>query len=322
MNVYYSLSELKAQLAEDSTLIATIGLFDGVHRGHQYLIERCRHKAKALSAQSLVITMDRHPLSVLCPEKPLPPTLASLEQKIKWISETGADHLLVLPFSKEVSKLSVSRFLEPLIAVGLKGLVLGYDNRFGSKEDAGATLADFDARITTLGISLERVEPFLYHDEIISSSRIRRAITKLMFDEAEAMLGRPYTLIGMVQEGRRIGRSIGFPTANIVPYDPNVKLPEEGVYIADVCYGEKVYPSMAYYGSTPTITPNAVPIYRVEAYLFGFKGDLYGKELEIGFRQFLRSDKQFSSLEELQEQLSRDAETTLKFYETHSFSLL
>lgn len=321
-SVYHTLAELQTELSgKGGAYIATLGLFDGVHIGHQYLIEQCISRARAEGKESLVITLDRHPLSVLFPDRPLPHTLASLSQKVKWIEQIGPDHLLVLPFTPELAHLSASAFIAPFIDLGLRGLVLGYDNRFGSCDGRHDSLSDFDQALTHLGLEVHRVTPFLHRGEVVSSSRIRQAIQELHFEVAEELLGRPYTLVGSVQGGRQIGRTIGFPTANVVPYDSQVTLPQVGVYIAEVAHRGQLYPSMAYYGSTPTISDGGQPLYRVEAYLFGFEGELYGEELEVGFRHFLRPDQKFESLQHLHHQLQADADATLHYFQTHSFTL-
>ena len=316
MKLYHSIDELP----QGNKLVATLGLFDGVHLGHQHLVRATREMAREFGAESLVITMAEHPLSVLRPDAPQPRTLISLHQKIDQLKRLGIDHLLVLPFTRELSQLSAEEFIRPLISAGLEGMMLGYDNRFGKRIE-GEVREGFDARLEALGLTIRRVEPFMVEGETVSSSRIRALIANANFEEAERLFGRPYSIVGMVQTGRQIGRTIGYPTANIVPHDDKVTLPEVGVYISEVKRGNQVFPAMSYYGSTPTITPNGAVLYRIEAYLFGFKGDLYEEELEIAFRRFLRPDQKFEGLEALEAQLKRDAESTLDFFSTHPLAL-
>lgn len=316
MKIYHSIDELPV----GRRLIATLGLFDGVHLGHQHLIKATKEMAQEFGAESFVVTMEEHPLKVLRPDLPLPRTLITLNQKINRLSLLGIDHLLVLPFTLELSRLSAEEFIRPMISAGLVGMMLGYDNRFG-KRVQGETRDSFDARLEALGLTIRRVNPFVLDGDTVSSSRIRTLISEANFTEAEKLFGRPYSIIGKVQEGRRIGRTIGYPTANIVPYDNEITLPKVGVYISEVKKGQQVYPAMSYYGSTPTITPNGTVHHRIEAFLFGFDGDLYQEELEIAFRRFLRPDQKFDGLEALEAQLRQDAEATQEFFRTHPLAL-
>lgn len=317
--VYHTLDELREGIS-DKPLVATLGLFDGVHLGHQHLIDATRAMADRLGAESLVITIDRHPLAVLRPEQPLPRTLTSLRQKLVHLRHTGVDHVIVLPFTRELASLSAQKFIQPYIDLGLKGMMLGYDNRFGRKEP-NMTQESFDQNLKDLGVEIERVGSYVIDGEVVSSSRIRDYIGAMNFPHAERLLGRPYSIVGKVGQGRKIGRTIDFPTANIIPNDNQVTLPEVGVYVSEVRLGGKIYPSMSYYGSTPTITPDGAVLQRIEAYLFGFQGNLYDQELEIGFRKYLRPDIRFESLDALKQQLERDAASSQLFFRDHPFTL-
>lgn len=317
MKIYHSIEELP----QGKRLVATLGLFDGVHLGHQHLIRSTLDMARELGAETLVVTMSEHPLKVLRPDLPLPRTLISLDQKIDLLRRLGIDHLLVLSFTLELSKQSAEEFIQPLISSGLEGMMLGYDNRFGRRIE-GEERETFDARLESLGLIIRRVEPLIIDGASVSSTRIRSLIADANFSEAEKLLGRPYSIIGWVNKGRQIGRTIGYPTANIVPYDDRVTLPEVGVYISEVRWGDQVYPAMSYYGSTPTITPHGIVLYRIEAYLLGFDGNLYEEELEIAFRHFLRPDQEFDGLEALEAQLKIDAIATQEFFKTHPMALV
>lgn len=317
--VYHTIEELKTG-AEGRPLVATLGLFDGVHLGHQHLIEACKDMAQSLGADSLVITMDSHPLATLRPELPIPRTLTSLRQKIVHLQHTGVDHIIVLPFTEELASHSATSFIAPFVSLGLRGMMLGYDNRFG-RHDKAESLQDFDRSLATLGLEIHRVAPYLIEGEVVSSSRIRDLIGAMDFPSAQRLLGRPYSIVGRVGSGRKIGRTINFPTANIIPNDNQVTLPEVGVYISEVRLGTDLYPSMSYYGSTPTITPGGEVRQRIEAYLFGFRGDLYDQELEVGFRKYLRPDIRFEGLHQLKQQLERDAAASLMFFQDQPLTL-
>ncbi|MDO5017243.1 MAG: riboflavin biosynthesis protein RibF [Porphyromonas sp.] len=321
MKIYRSIAELKqSPLPAGKRIIATLGLFDGVHLGHRHLIGACCAMAREMDAESMVITLDRHPLDVLRPDLPRPHTLCSLRQKVELIRRVGADHLLILPFDKALAGKSLTEFLQPIVESGLAGMMLGYDNRFGN-DGSQYSQEEFDRRLRALGLEVRRVEPLESDGAAVSSSRIRALIAQNDLEATERLLGRPYSILGRVKSGRRIGRTLGFPTANIVPEDPRVTLPQEGVYITEVRLRDRVYPSMSYYGSTPTITPDGVPINRIEAYLFDFEGDLYGEELEVGFRKFVRGDQQFENLDALTRQLEKDAQTTVDFFKSHDLMM-
>lgn len=320
MRSYATIDQFLAEMSKEKRLVATLGLFDGVHLGHQHLIRAMQEMAKAYDAESLVVTLDRHPLEVLKPELPRPRTLSSSAQKETLIAALGVDHLLVLPFTSQLAARSATQFVAPLQQAGLIGMMLGYDNRFGRKEPQ-LTRDAFDQRLREVGLQIERVNPFVLEGETVSSSRIRAAIARNDLSTAEHLLGRPFSITGRVHDGRQIGRSIGFPTANVIPYDSHLTLPAEGVYISEVRVGDKVYPAMSYYGSTPTITPGGEVINRIEAYLLDYSQDLYGQELEVAFRQFIRSDERFESLAKLQEQLHRDEQTTRDFFRHHPLAL-
>lgn len=320
MKIYKSISELSLEVGTGRRLVATLGLFDGVHLGHQHLIRAMQEMARIFGAESMVVTMDRHPLELLKPDSPRPRTLCSQSQKEALIASMGVEHLLVLPFTSELASHSATEFVAPLQETGLVGMMLGYDNRFGRRED-GLTQELFDQRLEAAGLHIERVTPFEVLGGTVSSSRIRAAIADNDLPLAEQLLGRPFSIVGKVHEGRRIGHTIGFPTANVIPYDSDLTLPEEGVYISEVRLGDEVYPAMSYYGSTPTITPGGAVINRIEAYLLDYKGDLYGHELEVAFRRFVRADQRFESLQELEQQLYRDEQTTRQFFSHHGVAL-
>lgn len=317
--VFYNINELTSELRGKEPLIATLGFFDGVHRGHQLLIRTLLERAREIGAKALIITLDQHPANVLGKKSPAPMLLTSTEQRLEILATSGADYLLVLPFSKEIANLRVEEFLAPFIQVGLEAMVLGYDNRFGSRE-SGETVQSFDARVTALGIDMMRVSRLSQEEELtVSSSNIRTALTAGDMLTAEVLLGRPYTVSGSVVGGRRIGRTIGYPTANVSLSDPQLILPKVGIYVAEVELAGKLFPAMAYYGSSPTITADTER--RLEVFLLDYSGDLYGEKLDVALRLFLREDKVFNSLEELQHQLTIDERETRHFFAQRGLSL-
>lgn len=324
MRVYNSIEQFCHYFNQDKDnrkkpLVATIGFFDGVHLGHRKLMQTTRKEAERLGGTSLVITFDRHPQPVIDPNKRTPFVLSSLDGKIRYISEEGIDHLIILHFTIELAQQEAAQFMKPLIDnAGLQSLVLGYDNRFG-KRHSDITREQFDADIRSWGIKLTRIEPLIIEGQTVSSSMIRKLVTHCKFDEAEKFLGRPFSFLGHVGHGAKIGRTIGYPTANIIPLDPMIFLPSIGIYISEVRLGDKIYPAMSYYGDRPTIDHSH--LLKLEAFLLDFEGDLYGEYVEIGFRQYLRGDRKFDDLKGLMDQLVKDEEATRSYFSKHPLTL-
>ncbi|MDN4753513.1 riboflavin biosynthesis protein RibF [Porphyromonadaceae bacterium W3.11] len=317
--IYHSVEELQSR-DNQKPLVATLGLFDGVHLGHQHLINAMQMMAKDLGAESLIITLDRHPTTVLSPNDQPPLKISSLRERLRLLSNTGADHILVLPFTKDLSKQPPTKFIAPILDAGMIGMMLGYDNRFGKKM-LGETVESFDHDLESIGLTIRRVSTYEDGGIPVSSSRIRYCLAQKNFTQIEQLLGRPYSLSGRVTGGRQIGRTINYPTANIVPEDPNVILPEVGVYISEVIIDNKIYTGMSYYGSTPTVSNGGIIQHRIEVFVFDFEGYLYDKELTISFRKFIRPDEKFASLEELQKQLEADEKVSREFFVNHPILL-
>lgn len=318
MKIYSQINEFISH-HNGSLVAATIGFFDGVHKGHQKLLTELIQRAKEIKGESLVITFDEHPAKVLFPDATPPVVLSSLSNKINLIAEMGVDHLIVIHFTKEISAIEPHAFIAPLMEQGgLTDLVMGYDNRFGRRSDM--SLDDYDAYIKSWGISLRRITPMIVDGVTVSSSVIRKLVASCEFDKVQKLLGRPYGFKGRVRHGQKIGRTIDYPTANIQPIDPDIYLPEVGIYIAEVRVGDEIHEAMAYYGGRPTIDESHK--LGLEAYILDYSGDLYDREIEIGFRHFLREDKKFDSIQELAEQLKKDEDDTRAYFKTHDLSML
>lgn len=317
MTVLTDLADLAKQL-DGLPFFATIGYFDGVHLGHRALAEQTAHRASEQGCALVIITLDHHPQEVLRPDLPPPDRLMSLQNKLRILGQLPGDAILLLRFTKELAAEAPEQFLRPLIEIGLKGLVLGYDNRFGRREPH-VTLRQFDDRIRSQGVSVHRIDRVFVGDEGVSSTAIRAYIRSGDFEQAARMLGRPYSFVGDVVSGSQIGRTLSYPTANIRPIDPHLVMPEDGIFVSEVKVGEYVYPAMAYYGCRPTIAPDLE--HQLEAFLFGYSGSLYGRQVEIAFRSFLRQDIAFATREELAEQLVRDEAATKAYFADHALVL-
>ena len=273
----------------------TVGVFDGVHRGHQALI----HQLSTLNAQlsTLVVTLTSHPSFVLG-RRQSEYWLDDPEEHLRLLFNAGAKYVAVLPFTAEVAQLSACAMARLLFEqLNMRALLLGYDSRFGSKQND-----DFDRLpllASELGFSLHRGEPYQVEGSPISSSRIRETLERGAVDETSALLGRPFAVTGAVQHGRGVGHTLGFPTANIDLTATRKMLPKEGVYAVHA-YG---HPGMANLGAAPTF---GVEKPLLEVHLIDFHGDLYGQTITVEFARRLRDIEHFASPEALERQLTKD----------------
>ena len=278
--------------------IATIGFFDGVHKGHQFLFEHLQSLASERGLQPLIVTFAEHPRTVLDSDY-IPRLLSSLEEREKQLSQYG--EVVVLSFA-DIQPLTAAEFMTRLRdEYHVTTLLMGYDHRFGS--DRLKHPQDYRRVGEQCGIEVLTMNEYVEGEWHVSSTEIRAALENGNIAVANELLGHPYTLRGQVVHGKAIGRTLGFPTANIAPMDPLKIIPKAGVYVALV--------------NTPTMdnAPAFVNIDKqglIEAHIPSFKGDLYDQILKIRFLRFLREEKHFDSLEELREQIKADIDSTLR----------
>ena len=278
-----------------------IGVFDGVHLGHQQIIRQTVSDARSHDALALVVTFDKHPSAIVAPER-VPPQIFSRSQKLQAIELLGADALLEIPFDKKFSELTGEVFIRGLThdLGSIFSLCVGADFVFGCRRSGDVAL------LKKLGAELS----FQVHGhgavaldgQLVSSTRIREAIRIGALDAASQMLGRAFAICGRVLEGDKIGRQLGFPTANLDV--TNRVLPPNGVYAARAQVAGRLYRAALNLGLRPTVA--AQPQLRVEAHLLDFSGDLYGTELEVEVGPKLRDERRFASRSELQTQIARD----------------
>ena len=279
-----------------------IGVFDGVHLGHQQIIRQTVADARGHDAIALVITFDKHPNVIVAPER-VPPQIFSRSQKLRAIEALGADALLEIPFDKTFSEKSGETFIRELATdLGkIHSVCVGADFVFGHKRSGNVAL------LKDLGLELlfqvHGLAAISLDEQVVSSTRIREAIRAGNFDAASQMLGRPYAICGRVVTGDQIGYKLGFPTANLDA--TNLILPPNGVYAASTKLNEQFYRVALNIGTRPTVVA-AQPQLRVEAHLLDFSGELYGAELELELGVKLRNERKFASVMELQEQIGRD----------------
>lgn len=292
--------------------VATIGVFDGVHAGHQQVINRVVSDAKFHHLASMVITFDRHPRQLFDPQF-RPQLLTTQQEKEQEIERLGVDFLVVLPFTKEMASLSARDFMAQILKerLNVKMLQVGYDNRFGHDSTEG--IDDYRRYGDELGIMVYkgiRLDFQGYHIPVCSSN-IRSLIAEEgEVDTANMFLGRNYELSGKVMPGEHIGHQLGFPTANLEPDDPFKVIPASGVYgvWATVGDSQKPLPAMMNIGTRPTFDGRNRTL---EVNIFDFDGDLYGQTVRISFLFRLREERKFESPEALVAQLQKDKEQVL-----------
>ena len=282
---------------------ATIGFFDGVHRGHQFMIDSLTTMAHAQGRQSLVITFDRHPRQVVHADY-VPQLITTTDEKLQLLNATAADRIEMLHFDTQMAQLSAYEFMRQVLheKYGVAMLLTGYDNRFGHNRAEGFT--DYVRYGEEMGMKVLQNTPIDIDGMRVSSSLIRRLIVEGNITEASNCMGHLYSITGSVAHGFQEGRRIGFPTANIVPESAEKLVPGNGVYATRVSVeGGEWMPAMLNIGTNPTFQRQQTTI---EAHIIGFKGDIYGRKVRVEFGRKLRDEQRFESVEALQKQLEAD----------------
>ncbi len=284
--------------------VVTIGSFDGVHKGHEQVIACLKRVAAALQGETVIISFEPHPREVLYPMEERPGILTTLEEKTEILSAQGIDHLIILPFTRSLAELDYREFVRHVLVerVGVKGLVVGYDHRFGKgREGTFDKLKELSAKYH---FYLEQEKAYQENQINISSTKIRNALQIGDIGRVNEFLGYTYSVSGEVISGDKIGRSMGFPTANIRLKDERKLLPAPGVYAVRVCIGQQVYRGMLNIGVRPTVS--CAGIVRLEVNIFDFSQDIYGQNIRVFLLARMRGERKFNDIGELKEQLIRD----------------
>ncbi len=292
--------------------ILTIGAFDGVHLGHRHLIGSAVRRAGAIGCQSAVLTFDPHPDLVLHPERQRL-YLSSPEERIELIAGLGADLLIVVPFTRDITALGAAEFMHQIHkSVALCELWVGWDFALGrSREGTLERLREIGHK---LGYGVHTVEAFtLDSGETVSSTRVRTALREGDVELATRLLGRPFSLRGPVALGDQRGRTIGFPTANIVA-EEQYMLPADGVYVCRAKFSDQSYGAVTNVGMRPTFAGTRRT---VETYLLDFAGDLYGESLQIEFLHRLRGEQKFDGISALVAQITTDVGAARSWLKSH-----
>lgn len=291
----------------------TIGTFDGVHLGHQHIFKELIKEARENDGESVVITFWPHPRMIINPEPRKVSMINTIEEKQELIKNIGVQHFIILPFSKEFARLSSKEFIHSYLykKIGIKGLIVGYDHRFG--KDRQGNIKELQNCADRYGFSIRKLSPFSLDEQIVSSTLIRDALFSGEIEKANSYLSRKFTLPGIVSDGKKIGRDLGFPTANIRPESKFKLVPKDGVYAVKVKIGDKLYMGMLNIGTRPTFEDDGEER-SIEVHIIEYEGDLYGLEIKLFFYKRIRNELKFSSIEELVLQLKTDKQQILEFF--------
>jgi len=331
LKIYHNLSEF----SKLDNAVVTIGTFDGVHFGHQKIIRQLVQKAKADNGESVILTFFPHPRMIIDPENQELKMINTINEKADILKNLGVDHLIITPFTRDFSNQLPEYYIKDTLVdnIGTKHIIIGYDHRFG--KDRSGNLSDLKAAGLHYGFTVEEIMEQDIHDVAVSSTKIRQALLAGDVSLASDYLGYPFSIFGKVIKGDKIGRTIGFPTANIFVEETYKLIPGDGIYAVTVEMspefkeedsaqktelqtpnsGLRTYKGMAYIGQRPTINGMTR---NIEVNIFDFNQEIYGQDIKMNFLKFLRHDVKFTGLEALTIQLQKDKEATLAFFETLS----
>lgn len=299
MNVFYNIEDIEF----NKHTCLTVGTFDGVHLGHQKIINEMIYQSVERSCRNLLITFEPHPQLVLAKSSEIR-LLSTLEQKLDYLKYLSIQNVLVINFTKSFSELSFNSFIEDYLIkkIGLNTIIVGADHHFGKDRQGNPKILKEMGE--NLGFSVIEVEPLMYKDAKISSSRIRKSLLSGEIKLANEMLGKKYELKGKVVKGNQRGKEIGFPTANIELDNPHKLIPMRGVYFVEVDINNRNFYGMMNIGYRPTFNNSSELI--LEVHIFYFREDIYGEFIFIRFIDKLRDEKKFNSVAELKQQLEID----------------
>lgn len=307
MKIYNHFSEFKKL----DNAVATIGTFDGVHFGHQKIIKRLCELAKSTGGESVILTFFPHPRMIIDPENQDLKLINTIDEKAKILEQLGVDHLIITPFTRDFSNLSPAEYIQKILVdtIGIKQLIVGYDHRFGKDRQGGMQELEMYSR--QFDYKIEEIAKQDIDDVAVSSTKIRKALLNGEVALAASFLGYHFSMHGRVIKGDKIGRTIGFPTANIFLEETYKLIPSDGIYAVTVDMGTESYKGMAYIGQRPTINGMTR---NIEVNIFDFNKEIYGQYITMTFLEFLRHDVKFTGLEALKIQLQEDKNNTLAYF--------
>lgn len=298
MKLFHSINDFQST----KKTILTLGTFDGVHIGHKKILERITQNTENGKYESLVLTFFPHPRMVL-QEKSEIKLLNTIVEKTKLLEETGIENLVIHPFNESFSRLTAEEFVDSILVnqFHIQKIIIGHDHRFGRNRTAN--IDDLIAFGTQYGFEVEQISAQEIQDVSVSSTKIRKALNEGNMDLANDYLGYEYFLSGEVVKGKQLGRTIGFPTANIQIDEEYKLIPKNGVYVVKAIVNEEAVFGMMNIGFNPTVDGQKQTI---EVHLFDFDADIYGQKIEVSLLQYLREEQKFGSVDLLKAQLNQD----------------
>ncbi len=311
MKVYRSLEEFTPL----ENAIVTQGTFDGVHLGHQKILSQLKNLAGMEGGETVLLTFFPHPRMVLQPDDNGLKLLETIDEKIEHLKQIGIDHLLILPFTRDFSRLTAEAFVQQILidGIGTKVMVVGYDHRFGKNREG--SFLELNTLSREFGFRVEEISAEDIDAVTISSTKIRQALVAGDLATANSFLGYSYRVEGKVVHGHKKGAGIGFPTANIHVDAAYKLIPGDGVYAVEVIVGGKRYQAMVNIGSQPTFSERS---HAFEAHIFNFSESIYGENIEVVFHYRLRNELRFESIDALRQQLEKDKFEALKLLSNHA----
>ena len=312
--------------------VLTIGTFDGVHLGHRQIIAQLKSEARRINGETVIITFHPHPRKIIHSSKPPIQLLNTIEEKIELLESLEIDHLVIVPFDERFSQISAEDYIEQFLVNKFHPhtIIIGYDHHFGKGRSGNyLLLEEYSAR---LGFELIEISPHIIHENTVSSTSIREALLHGDITEANSLLGYEYFFEGIVIEGNKLGRKLGYPTANLEIKDNEKLVPANGVYIVETLLVNREWSmvnenltthrllltpthsplqGMMNIGTRPTLTDGK---FMIEVNIFNFDEDIYGKTLRVYVKKYLRPEVQFENLQALQEQLAKDKQTSLTYF--------
>lgn len=306
MQIIRNLKQIKTALPP---LALTIGNFDGVHLGHLEIVKQVKKIAKEKNLATAILTFEPHPIAFLRYDRPKDFLINSLAQKLKIFAQEKIDYAIVLPFNKTLSEISAQDFVEKILvkSLNIKHLAIGYDFTFGKNREGNFKLLEEESK--KFNFNLSEISPVKDHEQTCSSSIVRKLISEGKIIEANQILGKNFTICGLVNEGRKLAAQLGFPTANLIS-KPHIIKPKFGVYKTKtfIPHLNKTFNSITNFGVKPTTYDLRLTTYDYlfETHIPDFSEKIYGKKIIIEFIDFIREEKKFASLEELKRQIEND----------------
>ncbi|MCE1198011.1 MAG: bifunctional riboflavin kinase/FAD synthetase [Marinilabiliales bacterium] len=312
MQIHYGLDSFVAKLP-----VVTIGTFDGVHLGHREVVTELKRIAASCGGESVIFTFFPHPRMVVSPQNNEVRLLSSVGEKIDLLADLQPDHLVIYPFTPEFAALSHADFVRTILVdrMHIFKLVTGYDHRLGHDRQG-----DFHSLVgqgAEFGFEVEQLQPLWVENVTVSSTKIRRALESGNIFRANQLLGYDYVLRGVVVEGKKLGRTIGFPTANVVPEEAHKLVPANGVYAVEITWKENRFRGMLNIGFRPTVNEDPAQL-TIEANIFDFSADLYGESVTLHFVDRIRDEVRFNGVEVLKQQLMADKISTMRIFAARS----